>query len=221
MCRFLLVRSKTKINPKKILQAFTDMCEVSRDTDGDPQKDGWGVAWQEQGIWNISKSLNPIWTERERLEGIPSTKIVVAHARSASFPQYKGNVDYNGPYIHGPVCFVFNGRLYGVKIDRPLEGTIGAQKIFSLLQQEMEKKRDMEEALKSVQTILKANTRHIQGSNIGVVYDNIFYILCQYDDFPEYFRLHYYQDKELSIVCSEPILSYNWKSMTKGEVLTL
>ncbi|MBI3954995.1 hypothetical protein HY338_01010, partial [Candidatus Gottesmanbacteria bacterium] len=44
MCRFLLVRSKIKIKPEKLLQDFAGMCQKSRAPDGDWQGDGWGIA---------------------------------------------------------------------------------------------------------------------------------------------------------------------------------
>lgn len=87
MCRFLLVRSKNVKDMRPLLQDFAVMCERSRTTDGDRQEDGWGVAWiNGKDDWQSEKSLHPIWEDKDFMSNIPSTRLLVAHARSASFP---------------------------------------------------------------------------------------------------------------------------------------
>lgn len=219
MCRFLLVRSKKAIKPGKLLSQFASMCQKSQAPDGDWQGDGWGIAVNSQN-WKLYKSLKPIWKEQDKFREFGEANIFVVHARSAGFPQHRGFVEYNQPYISDGLCFVFNGMIKGVKIDRPLSGKIGAQKIFSLIQQE-EKNNSPAETLKLVDKLLMENSKKVMGMNIAVAKDNKFYVLCEYENNPEYFAVRYYQDGGLTLVCSEPIGTYKWKQMGKGEVLAL
>ena len=226
MCRFLLVRSKNKIKPEKLLQDFAFMCQKSRAPDGDWQGDGWGIAIGIKNSefriqnWREYKSLKPVWEERDKFQEFTETNMFVVHARSAGFPDQKGIIEYNQPYVSDDLCFVFNGMIKGVKIDRKLEGKIGAQKIFSLI---LEEKRDrsIEEVLKSVDKLLLEKSKKIIGMNIGVVKDNKFYILCEYEKNSNYFGVRYFQNDEMTLICSEPIGNYEWMIMKKGEVLSL
>ncbi|MBI3954984.1 hypothetical protein HY338_00945, partial [Candidatus Gottesmanbacteria bacterium] len=170
--------------------------------------------------WDIYKSLKPVWEERDKFQEFAETNMFVVHARSAGFPDQKGIIEYNQPYIKDSLCFVFNGMIKGVKIDRKLEGKIGAQKIFSLI---LEGKRgnSIEDVLKSVDKLLLENSEKIIGLNIGVVKENKFYILCEYEKNSNYFGVRYFQNDEMTLICSEPIGYYEWMMMKKGEVLSL
>ncbi|MBI3379722.1 hypothetical protein HY029_03150 [Candidatus Gottesmanbacteria bacterium] len=227
MCRFLLVRSKTKIKLEKLLHQFSQMSERSRAPDGDWQGDGWGIAIKTQS-WKIYKSLNPIWEDKDTFNIFPETNIFVVHARSAGFPQDRGIIEYNEPYVSDDLCFVFNGMLKGVNIARQLEGKIGAQKIFSLIQNvilsecsELKDPPRIEEVLRIVDQLIVNNSKKVIGMNIGLVKDDKFNVLCEYDNNDEYFSLRYYQDDQVSLVCSEEIGEYDWKMMKKGEILVL
>lgn len=196
------------------------MCEKSRTPDGDRQSDGWGVAWKEGNTWKTEKSLVPIWENTDRLLKIHQTYCLAVHVRSAGFDHQKGVIEYNQPYIKDGLCFVFNGMVRGVKLPYKLNGTIGAQKIFSFIQL-LRKRQTLPKALDTARLMLLSHSREIEGMNIGIVHNNQFYILCEYDGNQEYFTIHYYQKDNLSIVCSEPILAYNWNNMRKGEILIL
>jgi len=217
MCRFLLVRYEKSINPQPLLQEFANMCEKSRAPDGDWQGDGYGIAWMENGAWQLTKSLTPIWESQESFSHVSETKMLVVHARSAGFPQHKGNIEFNQPYIRDSLCFVFNGMVRGVKLSMPLEGAIGAQKIFSLIKILL-KKETPETALKIVDELLRNNTTEIVGMNIGLVQNVTFHILCEYADNADYFGVRYFKDNGLTLVCSQPIGDFRWKIMKRGEV---
>lgn len=223
------------------------MCENSLAPDGDWQGDGWGIAWKENNIrvrplrrlrsdpeskWEIYKSLKPIWNDKSTFSNFPETNNFAVHARSAGFPQDKGIIEYNQPYVSDDMCFVFNGMIKGVKIDKPLIGKIGAQKIFSLIQNvilsdpeliegESKDPYRISKALRTVDKLILASSQKILGMNIGLTKDNKFYILCEYDNNPTYFGIRFHQDAEISIVCSEPIGKYDWETMKKGEVLVV
>lgn len=220
MCRFLLVRSEEKIKPQELLSQFAAMCKVSRAPDGDWQGDGYGIAWKERGQWKLIKSLLPIWKDKDSFSKIPTTNLLVAHARSAGFPQHKGNIVYNQPYIEDSLCFVFNGLIRGVTIQRKLKGEIGAQKIFNLIIEELDNSKP-DEALKIIDKLIVENSKKITGLNIGLVKDNRFYALCRYDGNKDYFSLHFVENDEVTLLCSQPLGKYDWKTMQKGEILVL
>jgi predicted glutamine amidotransferase len=220
MCRFLLAKSKDSLRPEGLLKEFAAMCQRSHAPDGDWQGDGWGVAWQIDKSWKIHKSLSPIWEDLDKFATIPQTNLFVVHARSVGFPQHKNNLRFNQPYLHNNLCFVFNGMIRGVKLQRVLGGTIGAQKLFSLLIEEM-KTKNAKESLKKLDHAMLNNSKQVEGMNVGLVSDDNFYILCEYSIHPSYFTLQYYKDETIALVCSEKIGTYNWETMSKGEILVL
>lgn len=220
MCRFLLVRAKEKMDPQGLLSSFASVCEKSRAPDGDWQGDGWGVAWREEGSWSLRKSLSPIWQDTPVFSEIPATDLLVAHARSAGFPDQKGILEYNQPYVHDSTCFVFNGMIRGVRLPMKLDGRIGAQKIFSFLRQQLEK-RDGAEALQLLDRLVLSHSRELVGMNVGLVTGDTFNLLCEYARNDSYFGLNYFQDKSVTVVCSEKLPAFQWKTMAKGQVLTL
>ena len=137
MCRFLLVKFKNKTSPADVLNSFAKMSEQSRTLDGDWQGDGWGVSWKDdKGEWQTTKSLSPIWMDKGVFPEIPPTSMLAVHARSASFPSQKGIIEFNQPFVEGGMAFVINGFLRGVNL-KNINGTIGAQKIWNLLKEEL------------------------------------------------------------------------------------
>ena len=79
----------------------------------------------------------PIWTEIDAIQHLPPTRHLLVHARSASFAHHKGNITYSQPYVCAPYAFVFNGFLKGVRLPRRVPGAIGAEKIWSLVQEQL------------------------------------------------------------------------------------
>jgi len=219
MCRFLIVKSKNKINAVDLLSQFALICEKSIAPDGERQKDGFGVAWKKNGKWNIQKSLSPIWEGSNILSNIPETNLLVIHARGSGFGKDRGNIDFNEPFIDGEICFVFNGIIRGVRIRRKLEGKIGSQKIFSLVKDELIN-NSLEAALNAVKKIILNNSQKIEGMNIGLIKDGEISVLCQYSDNKEYYSLQYHQDNNLTMVSSEAFGNYDWKQFKKGEIKT-
>jgi predicted glutamine amidotransferase len=220
MCRFLLVQSDKPIQQSPILKEFVVMSERSRTVDGDRQEDGWGVAWKDNvGMWQSRTSLKPIWDQTHWIDEVPDTTTLAVHARSASFPQHKGVLEYNQPYLNNNDCFVFNGSLRGVRLPFNVQGSIGAQKIFALIEGELES-CGPEKAMMNVYRLLTTNTQEIIGMNIGLMVNDVLYAVSEYTRNPEYFKLHFTKDADRVMVCSEPIGDYEWKTMEKGRVMT-
>lgn len=217
MCRFLIVRSKEKINPVDFLNPLSDLSEKSTAPNGDRQWDGWGVSWMENDKWKVRKSLKPMWEDKAEFKKIPATNMLVAHARGSGFIKDTGDIEFNQPFIDQKMCYVFNGTIYKVKLTIPLEGKIGSQKIFSLLKLKL-KYNDPEAALKTVDKLILRNSEKIEGLNIGLVIGKNIYALNQYAAHKEYYALYYYESPDLTMVCSEPFGQYEWKKFSKGEV---
>lgn len=205
MCRFLLARFQEPTSPQELLQAFANMSEKSKALDGDWQGDGWGVAWSDsvQG-WQRHVSLAPIWQDTDRFSSIPATHTLVAHARAASFPQHKGVIEFNQPYLFDRFAFVFNGLLKGVSLPN-IPGRIGAEKIRFLVREEL-KVCEPQEALERVRVLLHRHCREIVALNIGLATSEGIYSLNHFSCHPEYYALHRWNDDQTHIICSEPLM---------------
>lgn len=219
MCRFLLCKLNKPINLQSILNQFAEMAKKSKAFDGDWQGDGWGFSWlNAKGSWKLYRSLKPIWQDAQSFNRLNTkTKLFAIHARSATFPHHKGNIEFNQPYVNNSYIFVFNGYLKGVSLSIP--GKIGAEKIWFLLQKALTEKKPIE-ALEKVKNLLKKNTKEIQALNIGLSDGNNIYALSYYTKHPEYYRLRYIKNKALSIISSEPIGTFDFSKTTSGSILS-
>lgn len=194
------------------------MAEKSKAFDGDWQGDGWGFSWLENNKWQEYKSLKPIWKEKDRFPKFSESNIFSIHARSASFPQHKNNIEYNQPYINESYSYVFNGELKGVTLSVP--GKIGSQKIWFLLNDYL-KKMSLTQALSKTTDVLKKNSRNIQALNIGVAGKNTISAYCHFTAHPNYYSLQYSDNSDVKIICSEVIDGFNFKSLPTNSLITL
>ncbi len=218
MCRFLLAKSKQPISPKKILNSFAKMAQKSKAFDGDWQGDGWGFSWLENNKWQQYQSLKPIWKDIGQFSKFPKSNIFSVHARSASFPEHKNNIEYNQPYINESYSYVFNGLLRGVTLSLP--GDIGAQKIWSLLNGYL-KNINLTQALYKTTDILKKNSKNIQALNIGIAGKNTISAYCHYTKHPDYYSLKYSDNSDVKIICSEVIDGFSFLSLPTNSLITL
>jgi len=210
MCRFLLAQSENKFKPQSLLADFAKMAQKSKALDGDWQGDGWGIALlDEQNKWQVKKSLLPVWEDMRAFGKLEKANTFVVHARSASFPEHKGVLEFNQPYISGEYAFVFNGLLKSVSLP-DVPGRIGAEKIWSLLKKFLQTVKP-EEALEKVKNLLIENSQQINALNIGLVDKKNIYALCYYSKTPEYYSLRYADDNGVKIISSEPIGKYKWQ----------
>lgn len=204
MCRFLLAKFENPTKPGEFLQEFSLMAKKSQAYDGDWQGDGWGVSWvDENNRWQIKKSFLPIWEEGDTFDRFSPTSILAVHARSASFPDQKGVIDYNQPFINEPYVFVFNGLLRKVSLTG-VPGKIGAQKIWFLLSKLLER-LPPEKALQKIKDILLKNTDNLQALNIGLCNKDNFYGLNYFSQHPDYYQMYYLDSPSQKIICSEKL----------------
>jgi len=216
-----MMRSEAPLRPTVLLEKFADMASRSRSPDGDRQADGWGVAWlDEQGGWSVRKSPNPIWTETRLFARIPRCQVLTAHVRSASFPDHKGVVEFNQPFLADSYAFVFNGLLQGVSFPFPVEGRIGSQKIWSLLQRSMNGGGPAA-GISALVRKLESRAREIQALNIGLVDGRRLFIYCRQTEAGSYYRLQVHRSPSLTLVCSEALADLSWQSVPLNVVMEL
>jgi hypothetical protein len=221
MCRFLMVRSEDPLRPKDLLEKFAATAARSWSPDGDRQADGWGVSWlDEQGGWNVRKSPNPIWTETRLFARIPRCQVLAAHVRSASFPEHKGVVEFNQPFLAGSYAFVFNGLLQGVSFPFPVEGRIGSQKIWSLLQRSINGGGPAA-GIAALVRQLESRAREIQALNMGLFEDRRLFVYCRQTGAGPYYELQIHRTPSLTMVCSEALDGLSWKRVPLNIVLEL
>lgn len=217
MCRFLLARSKNTFTPLTLLQEFSAMANASRAFDGDWQGDGWGMSWLKNGQWEQYVSAKPIWEDTHMFSYAPETNHIVVHARSASFDQHKNTISFNQPFTHSHYAFVFNGLLHGVVLPYSLNGTIGSQKIFSLLKMFLST-MPVKQALEKTAHIINTNTRYIQALNIGVSDGKNIFAYNQFSKHPDYYTMRSATTNTIDIVSSEPIGKYIFTDMPQKTV---
>jgi len=224
MCRILLVKSKEKIKPTALLKKFAIASKNSPALNGDMQKDGWGISYlDEKNNWQVYKSISAIWEDFDIFSKLPKTNIFLVHARSASYNKYINDVSVNQPYNNNDISYVFNGDIRGVTLKQKLNGKIGAQKIFSLLTNILNKFIDGK-ALKQLNTIMTNNSKKIIAMNVGYSDKKDIYALCRYTPNnikPDYHKLYTYDSSDLKIICSEKILKQNMLVITNNTILTL
>jgi predicted glutamine amidotransferase len=213
MCRLLVVSSKNEIHIKDYLEEFAFISKTTLTPDGDQQKDGWGLLT----YYQFYKSIKPIWEEKHLFSNFDQSQLLVAHARSAS--NGINNLNFNQPFFDNQLIFVFNGLLRGVKIN--IDGLIGSQKLFNLIKNLY--KSDQNNFLNKFKEIIVNQTQLIVGMNIVIVdlslkKINLISIFNQNED---YFTLHYYEDQEKIIICSNPLFNLNFLKIPSHTLKTI
>ncbi len=211
MCRFLLLKSKKVVDISVFLEKFATMCYHSKCLDGDDQVVGWGFSYLDQNQeWQTYHSLEPVWQDVLKLNKKISTTHLVVHARSASFENQKGIIEYNQPFVFENFVFVFNGLLKGVKLPELVPGKIGSQKIFNIFKKYIQSGTTAQMALKETVNLLKTHCNFIQALNIGICDGQNLYYHNEYDPATgDYYQLQFYEDEQLQMICSEKLEGFS------------
>jgi hypothetical protein len=133
------------------------------------------------------------------------------HARSASFAHHTGNIAYSQPYICAPYAFVFNGLLKGVRLPRRVPGTIGAEKIWWLVQEQLAQGVPPPQALATVYALLARHSRDMQACNMGLSDGETCVFYNGNPHGQAYYQLHQARQGALHLVCSEPFGPWEWQ----------
>jgi predicted glutamine amidotransferase len=221
MCRFLMVKSEAPVATGKFLEAFADLAERSPAPDGDPQADGWGISWiDDSGVWQARKYPESVWESAGLFGGYGDSRCFCIHARSASAPDLKNDVDYNQPFVDGRYAFVFNGFLEGMSLPYPVPGRIGSQKIWALLRSRLASSGGPE-SLRELKDLLNRRSRRVQALNIGLNDGDRLYGFCQYEGNEDYYRSRVHDAPELRMICSGPLDGFNFQPAPVDRVFTL
>jgi predicted glutamine amidotransferase len=221
MCRFLMVKSSAPLKPERFLEGFADLAERSPAPDGDPQADGWGISWLDNaGLWRTSKHPEPVWESGSLFKSVPESPLFCIHARSASSPDLKDNLDFNQPFVNDRYSFVFNGFLQGMSLPQPVPGRIGSQKIWTLLHGLLEEAGPAL-SLEKLRGLLNRSAKRIQALNIGLSDGLNLYGLCQYAEHEEYYRLWSHSTNGLRMIGSGPLDGFDFRPVPLNSVLVL
>lgn len=220
MCRFLVALGAAPFAPGELVARFTEMAEASRSPDGDRQGDGWGLAWlDDEDRWQRIRSLAPIWEDDAPLAAPRATRGIAVHARSASFPGDRGDLEHNQPFLIGGSAFVFNGLLSGVSLPGRRGGEIGAQRIAALLGAFL-RRQAAPAAVGRLLELLERRSRRIAALDLAVADRDEIVGLCRFESHAQYYRLHQIERDGVRMVCSEP-LDGRWTPLATGKPVTL
>ncbi len=192
MCRLLFVQNKSEFSVNEHLSKFATIAKNSKEYQGH----GWGCSYLIDNEWVHYKNIKPIW--EDNLEQFPESKRLIVHARSA-FEDKDIVVENNMPFYDDKYVFIFNGELRGVKIKA--DGRIGAEKIFNFIKRF--DKSGMDEALPKGVSVIDKRSSYIRAMNIIIAEKESVHYSSLYNEDEEYFQMHYKQNNNELIICSE------------------
>lgn len=208
MCRILALTSATPVDVAAHLRAFADVARTSREYQGH----GWGCAWQDDAGWRSYHHILPIW--EDDLARFGEARVLVAHARSA-FRDEGIAVENNMPFFDGPLAFVFNGELRGVRIAET--GRIGAEKLFRFLVR-VGGARGAEE-LRTAMRLVGQRTRYVRAMNLVIGGEGRFVVGTSFSEDADYFTLRLKRAEGMTIVCSDAYGGdEGWSPLPNGAV---
>lgn len=191
MCRYAIIFNKNDcFSASDFVDNFSKFAKTSTAPDGDWQGDGWGMAHKTNHGTNsfVSyKSLDPIWIDAHSRKD-SKTKLLIIHARSATFKSQKDDINFNMPFCNDKYCMVFNGSLSSIKIDSPyFTGVTGAQKIWSFMQKCLSIEAPLA-AMKKVVRILSRTSNGKVTINLTIVdIEGNMWGYSYYETSPEYY----------------------------------
>lgn len=223
MCRFLIARSnKGELGQKELFDIFSNLAKNNPAPDGDKQEDGWGVAYKIESEWEILRSINPIWKDKDFAKKIPSSKFFIFHARSATFEKQKGLLYLNQPYFSNGAVFVFNGAISKVSLKINPYGDVGARKIFSMILAFKESFGSWNEAIYETYRTIEENSERIKGFNIGLVVDERIFVFNYFTQDEDYYQLWRGEYKGALIISSNKFSQgKSWGKLPVGQVVEL
>lgn len=208
MCRLLAIRSSRNFNIQTHLEKFA---RISRDS-VEYQGHGWGCSFIRSGKWHHHHSIEPIW--KDQLDIFGESTLLVAHARSA-FQNEGISIENNMPFIQGNRVFIFNGEIRGVRLK--VEGRIGAEKIFNLIQRL--DRGNLKTAVSRALKILETKSAKLKACNVILATPEKLLLTSRFTERAEYFTMHRVLSDPL-IICSEryPVEHDEWRAVAEGSV---
>ncbi len=199
MCRILGIQADEPVDALPWIEAFGRQCRASKEFQGH----GWGMSWQEDGIWRRYRSIVPIWEDRFEP---PPTRVLLVHARSA-FRNEGIVVENNMPFLSGGLAFAFNGELRGVRLKAP--GETGAARLFHLLERFTgAADGDLLSATARLDSLITSRSEYVRALNIVASDGHSLFVNTRYSEDADYFGLHTASvgvEPRARLVCSERI----------------
>jgi predicted glutamine amidotransferase len=221
MCRFAVISAQQPFQSDGWLHDFAAMAEASRSPDGDRQGDGWGASWLDaNGQWQRHRSLAPVWLDRAWFAHVPPTRCLVLHARSASFPEERTDIERCQPFMLGRHAFVFNGLLRGVSLPVSRPGMIGAQRLATLTGALLARNTPTA-ALTRLWRLLHERTAAIPAINLALTDGHRIAVLSHCEVTPDYYRLWTHRNDDTVALASEPLASGNWRPLEADPIAEL
>lgn len=115
---------------------------------------------------------------------------------------------------------MFNGLLRGVKLPQRVAGSIGAQKIWTLLQHYLTTQPPLD-ALTQLRETLIAHTQELKALNIGLMDKHGGYAFCSFTTSPDYYTLPLHRSPQLQVICSEPLTGYTFDRAAPNQIIEL
>jgi predicted glutamine amidotransferase len=199
MCRLLAVQSENEFSVSDYLKSFA---QIAQSCEEEYQGHGWGCSYRKNGKWKHYKNIKPVW--EDDLSGFRSTRLLLAHARSA-FRDEGIVVENNMPFYDAKYVFIFNGELHGVKAKAP--GRIGAEKVFNYVKRF--DKGDMLGAIRKGVEILTKKTRFVRAMNFIIADTENMYVTSCFNESPDYFTLYNKKYGGTKVICSQPFPGEN------------
>jgi glutamine amidotransferase len=208
MCRLLYIRSNQPFLIREELNKFAQISRNSKEYQGH----GWGCAYLKDDEWKIYKDIKPIW--EDNFNTLPSTTLLVAHARSA-FKDQDIDVVNNMPFRSGQYIYIFNGELHGVRLKE--KGKIGAEKIFNFILRF--NKGDMQPAIQKSVEIIDRRSKYIRAMNFIIADKKTAYVYSDFNEDPDYFTLSYKNNPgQIRILSEIDPQEKDWHILPKKEL---
>lgn len=211
MCRILYARADSAFAIADLLAPFAEMARSSREFQGH----GWGCAWRDASGWRQYHDIQPVW--EDDLEQFGETRLLLVHARSA-FRDEGIVVENNMPFSDGESVFIFNGELRGVRIQS--EGRIGAEKIYNYIRRF--DRGDLTAATARAVDIIHKRSAYVRAMNIILSNGEQTCLSSSFSEDPEYFQMYRKQDRNLQLVCSQPLDDHpGWQAIANHTTIQL
>jgi predicted glutamine amidotransferase len=247
MCRMIgIIREGSGVF--EILKEFRGLAAGGKVLPGAPagHKDGWGLAAGQEGAMSLGDkncASAADRSEQERFDAaarkidVNRAPVIVGHLRKA-LPPTSRTLENTHPFQAGPWVFCHNGTLFEAEEQLPLahytmEGVTDSERLFKYILEQSEG-MDFSPVLRAISKTVQQIRAYRRYTAMNFIMTNGTHMIV-YRDFNEHYsggdataeELHDYytlfcaKDKDVSLVCSEPIGGgrFDWQPLANQELL--
>jgi len=210
MCRMMIAVGSTKLGP--LIEGLKEMAK-------DIHKDGWGVAYLENGSWKVVKSVRPCFDDPEidKLADI-TTSLAVLHARRASIGSL--SLENTHPFQHSKWVFCHNGTINSPDKLELLpqfvpKGQTDSERLFYFILSSMKEGHEMQSVDERISKI--AGYRAV---NFILASPDKAFVSIKFSQEPEYFTMQIGRKRGLLVFASEQVdsLRLQWAPMENNDL---